>query len=87
MQGWMYFILVSKLQWEPGNYLYALYDRNIVQLKQRGLFVGKETIIYWKKNLPICLLARDKTDVEVVINSSQFPELLLRGGIAMHIQF
>lgn len=87
VQGWIYFILVSKLQWEPGNYLYAVYDRNIVQIKQRGLFVGKGIIIYWKQKLPICLLARDKMNVGVVLNCSQFPEILSRGGIAMHIQF
>lgn len=33
------------------------------------------------------MLARDKINVEVVINCSQFPVMLLRGGIAMHIQF
>lgn len=52
VQGWEYFVSVSKLQREPGNYLYAFYDRSIVQTIQRSLFFfGRGTLIYWNKNL------------------------------------
>lgn len=53
---------------------------------KRPFFLAKELLSIEKK-LPICLLARDKINVEVVINCSQFPVILLRGGIAMLIQF
>lgn len=85
VQDSIYFIWVWKLQGEPGNYLYAVYDRNIVQIKQRGFFVGKGTIDHYEKPQTICLLARDNMNIEVVLNCSQFPEMLLRGGVAMHI--
>lgn len=86
VQGWEYFILVSKLQWEPGNYLYAFYDRNIVQTIQRSLFLlGRGTLIYWNKNRTN-LLTRDKMNVGVVLNCYQFPKIILRGEITMHIQ-
>jgi len=39
-----------------------------------------------KKKFSVCLLARDKINFGVVLNCSLFPEILLRGDIAMHIQ-
>lgn len=90
VQGWICFILVLKLQWETGNYLDDVYGRNTVQIKQRGLFVGKKKKkSYWsiEKNLPICLLARYNMNVGVVLSCFHFPEILLRGGTAIRIQF